>query len=395
MFDFQNLNFDIDGDGVLDSYAEGVDLNGDGIEDALLLDVGGDGSADMLFVDMDGDGCMETLAQDTDQNGVFDTIIQESDSNGDGFVDQLSEFHDYDQDGTPDSGVVLTDNNGDGQFDQLTEMVDVDADGVMDQIVNHFDVDGDQVVDLSTQELLLDSDVDGIPDTYVNMVDADGDAVFEVAEIYDFDPATGAIELIAVEEIPVSNAVDLENFDPSQADPEDICGDPAASMEEWEFQGDTGRCALYSQKFVIEELTGQELDIEQMADFAEANGWFSEESGTPMLHMNKMLDHFGIDNEMSFHNDINDIRQCLENGGKVIVSVDADEIWYGETDELFAPVDGANHALQVIGIDDSDPNNPMVILNDSGNPDGCGEMVPLDVFLDAWDDGDCQMIACY
>lgn len=105
--------------------------------------------------------------------------------------------------------------------------------------------------------------------------------------------------------------------------------------------------------------------------------------------------NYGIENEMSFHNDINDLRQCLENGGKVIVSVNSDEIWYGETDQLFVPVDGANHAVQVIGIDDSDPDNPMVILNDSGTPDGCGEMVPLDVFEDAWADGDCQMITCF
>ena len=53
-----------------------------------------------------------------------------------------------------------------------------------------------------------------------------------------------------------------------------------------------------------------------------------------------------------------------------------------------------NHAVQVIGIDYSNPDEPMVILNDSGTPDGCGEMVPLDTFLDAWEDGNCQMITC-
>lgn len=79
-------------------------------------------------------------------------------------------------------------------------------------------------------------------------------------------------------------------------------------MEEWEFQGDTNRCALYSQKFVIEELTGKDVPIEDIVDIATENGWFSEDSGTASLNMTKVLDAYGIENEMSFHNDIDDIK---------------------------------------------------------------------------------------
>ena len=80
---------------------------------------------------------------------------------------------------------------------------------------------------------------------------------------------------------------------------------------------------------------------------------------------------------------------------KGIVAIDANEIWYGEGDDLFSPSSGANHAVEVIGIDYSDPDHPMVILNDSGSPNGKGEMVPLGDFMDAWKDGECQMIKCY
>ena len=395
MFDFQDLNFDADGDGVADSYAESADLDGDGIEESLLVDMGGDGSVDAIFSDFDQDGYMESLAQDTDGNGVLDRFVEEFDSDGDGILDSFAETHDYDQDGVMDDAVLYSDADGNGTFDQVTEMVDTDGDGMMDDIVTYVDADGDGTADLIVQEFLLDTDGDGIVDTYVNQLDTDGDGVFDSTEVYDYDPATGVVELVPIDDPGSASYQDLENFDPSQADPEDITGDPASSMEEWEYQGGTNRCALYSQKFIIDELTGQDVDIEQMADLAEENGWFSEEGGTPLLHMNKMLDYFGVENEMSFHNSEADLRECLENGGKVIVAVDADEIWYGETDELFAPTDGANHAVQVIGIDDSDPENPMVILNDSGSPDGCGEMVPLDVFMDAWDDSSNQMIECY
>lgn len=267
-----------------------MDLDQDGIPDAVAVDMDGDGTPDALFIDSDGNGTFDTVLADTDNNGTFDTMF-------------------------------------------------------------------------------LDTDEDG-----------DFDTMFADTE------EAGDIGATCIDE--------LRQFDPALADMDAVSGNPEQSMEQWEFQGDTGRCALYSQKFVIEELTDRELDIEELAELAEENGWFSEETGTPLLSMNKLLDYYGIDNKMSFYNGISDIDDCLGAGGKVIVSIDADEIWYGEEDDLFTPGDGANHAVEVIGIDRSDPEEVMVILNDSGNPNGCGEMIPLDTFLDAWEDGGYQMIAC-
>lgn len=408
MVDFENLNYDADGDGVMDSFAQEMDTNGDGIVDSLMIDIGGDGTIDILASDTDGDGAVDIIMMDTDGDGDPDTMLTDADENGipeevrveldtdgDGQADEVQIFQDADQDGQMEGGTVFLDTDGDGNPDLISQMADTDGDGMMDQVVTYADTDGDGTADAVMQETFLDTDGDGTPDTYVVQVDADGDQEFEESQTFRFNPETGEIAPLDQAENGVGYVQDLENFDPDEADPDKVVGDPEESMEQWEFQGNTGRCALYSQKFIIEELTGEEIDIEEMADMAEENNWFSEENGTPLLHMNKMLDAYGIDNEMSFHNDEEDLRECLENGGKVIVSVDADEIWYGETDDMFAPVDGPNHAVQVIGIDYSDPENPMVILNDSGSPDGCGEMVPLDVFMDAWEDGDCQMIVCY
>ena len=103
----------------------------------------------------------------------------------------------------------------------------------------------------------------------------------------------------------------------------------------------------------------------------------------------------GTINIADFLTHINDNEECLEEGGKVIVAIDADEIWHGEGGDLFSPNATANHAVEVIGIDYTNPEKPMVILNDSGSPNGRGEMVPLDDFLDAWKDSECQMIKCY
>jgi len=76
----------------------------------------------------------------------------------------------------------------------------------------------------------------------------------------------------------------------------------------------------------------------------------------------------------------------------MIVAVRADDYWNpdaGALDEqlyksLGLPDPGANHCVEVIGIDRSDPQHPQVIVNDPGHPDGKGMSIPLDQFEDAW-----------
>ena len=373
MLDYTDFNFDLDGDGILDCFAEGADLDGDGVLDSVLVD--------------------------SDNNGVMDTVIQQMNLSGNGIADTVQIGMDTDIDGVIDTYTTLYDANENGVYEQIVNQYDMDIDGIIDTTESFFDFNEDGFTDASAVGQLIDTDGDRILDTYMQSIDENGDNLFETVEVYDYDAMTGAIELESIygeyEESSGGLYIDdLENFDPNSVEADEIIGDPEAAMDQWEYQGDTNRCAVYSQKFIIEEFTGEELDIEELADLAEENGWFTEEGGTPLINMGKILDHYGIENEMSFDNDIEDLKECLENGGKAIVSIDADEIWYGENDNIYTPDDGPNHAVEVIGIDNSDPDNPMVILNDSGNPDGCGEMIPMDVFIDAWDDGGNQMITC-
>lgn len=373
MFDNTDFNFDLDGDGVLDSFASEVDLDGDGI-------------ADMLALDTDGDQ-------------ISDTFIREMDTNGDGIIDSYQIGADTNGDGIIDSSVELYDTDGNGIIDQTVNYADLDGDGEVDIVETIFDFNEDGAADSAAIDQLADIDGDGVIDSVVHGVDYDYDGIIDSYEVFDYDDVMNGEELnFGSDDFGDDGSGrgmfidELENFDPDNADPDDIIGDPDEAMDEWEFQGDTNRCALYSQKFIIDEMTGEDVDIEEIADIAEENGWFTEDDGTNLSDMNQILNHFGIENEMSFGNDLDDLQECLSNGGKAIVSIDADEIWYGENDDIFIPNDGPNHAVEVIGIDNSDPDNPMIILNDSGNPDGCGEMVPADVFMDAWEDGGCQMI---
>ena len=115
-----------------------------------------------------------------------------------------------------------------------------------------------------------------------------------------------------------------------------------------------------------------------------------------MIHASRILDHYGIEHEDSYDNSIEDLVESLNDGHRVIVAVDSEEYWYGENDgdDYYTPGDGVNHAVEVIGIDNSDPDNPMIILNDSGVPDGAGLLIPMETFMDAWEDGNNFMIEC-
>lgn len=325
-------------------------------------DTNGDGQVDMMTGMAEINGQMtDVTAVDTDANGIYDTFVTTADNNCDGLADAMSITHDYDQDGRPDNIRMYADRNGDGDFDTVIKM---HADSVNPDVAYNAEID-------------IDYDGDHRSDYhYEDTIPADS----PYAD-YQFTPTS------------MGSAAADGTFDPDTPS-DQVSGEPAKDMDVWEFQGPTNRCALYSQKFVIEQLTGQDIDIEDFADIAKENGWFTEDRGTMSLNMNKMLEYYHIDHDVVYDSNMEDLESALNNGEKVIVSVDSGQIWEGESNDIFSPATTSDHALEVIGIDYSTPGEPMVILNDSGHPNGCGEMVPLSIFEDAWSAGDHQMIVC-
>lgn len=328
-----------------------------------MYDTIGDGQVDMVLRLNDplGDSGY-SMALDTDANGIPDTFYGELDMDGDGYAETLFMGNDYDQDGSLDVIKAYIDTNIDGNPDAvMTIRPDVDTEGNdVIKIVADMDLTGDHSSDLHYEDVI---------------------------------PANSAFPSDKFQWGMMGSACDNGLFDPETPE-EFVAGNPAQDMEVWECQGQTNRCALYSQKFAIEQLTGQEIDIEEFARTAEENGWFSEDDGTKTLNMNKMLVHYGIDHDMQFDCTMEQLETELRNGNKIIVSVDSGQIWHGEANDIFSPATQSDHALQVVGIDYSDPQNPMVVLNDSGTPMGRGEMVPYDTFENAWSAGDHQMIVC-
>lgn len=185
----------------------------------------------------------------------------------------------------------------------------------------------------------------------------------------------------------------------------DILGVPNAQADYWDMQEFADNCEPTAESFIIKQFGYDDISTNDFAYISQANGWYSPGGGTNPEHLGDMMDLFGIDNHTISNATIQDLASEIADGHGVIVGIRADQLWdQGPLQELWNwladifgfdnPVDSpADHAVCVTGIDMSDPDNPMVILNDPGHPDGQGAAYPLDRFMDAWENSNFVMNA--
>lgn len=248
-------------------------------------------------------------------------------------------------------------------FNEVVMQADLDGDGIIDSIVTGVDFNGDGIIDASE--------------------------IIEVQQIpsWDFYSNDHGSESVGAGE---GVSAGYEQFSPEETDMEQVIGTPAADEQCWEYQGESGPCAIYAQVMAYEGMTGADIDPREMIEIATEQGWYN--NGTAMEDMDKILNYLGAETEKGYDGSMEDLQECLENDGRVVVAVDGDEIWYGN-DEIYAP-NNPNHAVEVIGIDYSG-EEPMVIINDSGTIDGHAIMVPQSQFEDAWEDSGCFYVEAY
>ncbi len=168
---------------------------------------------------------------------------------------------------------------------------------------------------------------------------------------------------------------------------------------EWELQPTDDTCAVVSEMSIINQF-GHDLSIEDAAYISSSNGWYMPGEGTSTAHIGNMMDLYNIPNHTVTNASIADLAAELQAGHGVIVGVNSEELWSsGPLEEMWLSIKSAlgldtsliapaDHAIVVTGIDLSDPNNPQVIINDSGHPDGEAACYPLDKFMDAWQNSD-------
>jgi hypothetical protein len=165
----------------------------------------------------------------------------------------------------------------------------------------------------------------------------------------------------------------------------------------WHQQTKPDTCAIAAQEFILDEVTGRDFSEEKLTQEAAKNGWYNPGGGTPLECMGNLLEAHGIPVQKQEGCNLEDISDKLARGEKVLVGVNSDEIWNQQDTPLSEttgmPGQPADHAVQVTGIDNSDPNNPTVILNDPGIPDGEGLRVPAEQFLNAWEGSNRYMVS--
>jgi hypothetical protein len=288
---------------------------------------------------------------------------------GDGLPQDLEPVPaDLDQDGTDESVIQGFDTDGDGQPDTWVIESDLNQDGTIDQtsVIQQIDTNADDIPD--TWVIQSDTNLDNIPDSEAIVQDIDGD---------------GTPDALVAEALGASS---------------EVIGEPEDTAY-WHQQANKDTCAVVSQEFILDELTGQDFTEEQLRQEAYENGWYNPGSGTPREFVGNLLEAHGIDVERRSGCTLEDLSEQLAQGQNVIVGLDAGEVLNPgiDDDDLLCefvgiPEQGANHAVQVIGIDYSDPNNPMVILNDPGHSQGQGFRIPADQFVDAWEDSGNYMV---
>lgn len=166
---------------------------------------------------------------------------------------------------------------------------------------------------------------------------------------------------------------------------------------DWDMQIMPDNCAVEAERAILNLFTSNPLSQHDAMFISSNNGWYMPGSGTSIDDVGNLLELYGIPTHTMQSASIMDLATELSLGHGIIVGVDSLELWdsgpladirqhLSSTLGVDFGDSGANHAVLVTGIDISNPANPMVILNDSGVPNGQGVAYPMEKFLQAWQD---------
>lgn len=145
-------------------------------------------------------------------------------------------------------------------------------------------------------------------------------------------------------------------------------------------------CAIKSQQLILNQF-GVECSEMDLIRYSEEHGWY-DGHGTQINDVGNLLEEAGIEVTRMFDANVFNLVNELAQGHKVIVGVDAGELWgapFHEWMEDFFMGEVPDHALLVTGVDMSDPDNIKIIVTDPGTGE-VGRAYPIEQFMDAWAD---------
>lgn len=281
---------------------------------------------------------VDAMSLDADGDGYAESTMIDGD--GDGIVDTIIEEDPY-----TGALAVATDTDGDGTFD--TVAVDYDGDGLIDEAYS----DTTTTDGLDPEEGLAPTD------------DGSLDGPFTSAE----DP------------------VDPGTTDAGLDD--GFHGDPPGDMTYHQTQPGPVDCLPTSVAMTLSDLTGEDVPAGDLVAMANENG-FMTDTGMSAENALTLFESYGVDAELS-SGTVDGLRDALDNGDSIVVGIDSADLYAGGGGPFDEGLD-TGHAVVITGIDDGPPGS--VYINDPGFPDGAGVEIPLDQFLDSWEDTDNTMV---
>jgi len=303
---------------------------------------------------------------------------------------------DTNQDGIVDSLVMNMDIDGDGTIDSMMIASDENADGIVDSETTIADLDGDGNIDFS--EVMFDSNGDGTIDSGVTLIDTDGDlspdffaAVDSSGTIWgDVDSVSGMEHAHEFANLESEGASD--SFTVGFADYNEIHGSPIEDMGLWEQQDDPMSCAVASTNMMFRTV-GLDVDESVTAAIFESRGIYDPEIGTNPALIDDVINEIAIRGNLDFHaEEVNgftpeSLQEMLDGGVRPLVCVDSSELYDGGDRLLneMGLIPDTGHAIQVTGIVHNEEGD-FVVINDPGLPDGAGQMIPMETFMNASDD---------
>ena len=177
---------------------------------------------------------------------------------------------------------------------------------------------------------------------------------------------------------------------PPRLDPEKLAeqgddrfiGEPLRDLEHWHQQETPTSCAVACQDYIIDVLTDASPTEQELRELAQEEGWYREGDGTPDFAIGKIAEHFGLHTDVEPELTLEQVKSALEQGDKLIASVDSRLLYYPDSAEYtFAEfLKQGCHAVQITGLDMSDPDDVKVILNDPLLEDGGGNVYSWEEF---------------
>lgn len=172
---------------------------------------------------------------------------------------------------------------------------------------------------------------------------------------------------------------------------------PKVSQTEFDtniFQGRDPICAIRCQEMILRDY-GIQIPKEELTEYATEQGWYHG-TGTKPRDVGNLLETCNVETHSQHCDSVYDLINELKEGHRVIVGVDAHELWAEpgtEEYEFYRNLTNADHALIVtsVNIDPEHPENATVVLTDPGN----GSIMEYDFekFAHSWKDSNYFMMA--